>query len=287
MSDTGRDLLVSKKIAEGYAPTSPYLSSASGIKNTPLYYYILSLFWILGNSVDNTIIFFSLSIAISVPIIFYHIGIELYSKKLGLLLAIYFSVLPYFVEVSRWVWQPNLLLIFIPLTYLFFLKTKKSIDIKNNNYKINFLVFIILGIVSLNIHFSSIIIILFLSVILFTTKQHKDNSKTKIILSILLFSLILFKIIHSGIIGADQNFTNITVFNTLLNFADLINFYDHSFYLLTWFSRPLEFPHTLSIIFSLTVYLYFFKFKKKTQNFRKHYGATDRVTITFINCNLS
>lgn len=230
-SDTGRDLLVAKKIVKDSEIINPYLHSSSGLNNTPVYYWLVSILWLITDSIQGTIILNAMIIAIVSPFIFFLIGKEIYSKYFGIFLAFYFSIQPYFVERSRWVWQPNSLILIAPILFLLFIKIYKNL--KNYN-SFNLALYFLIGFLMINVHISSIVYFWYLSLVLLIKSVKNKQYKLSVLISFLTLILTSTIAILSKSDSATNLFLSLNLKNTFINFYHLIEIFNESFVLKGW-----------------------------------------------------
>lgn len=129
--DSGRDILVAKHMVEynEFGLIAPNANSGKGIlKNTPVYYWLISLLWFLTGSEYGLIFLFSF-LGILTVFFSYLFSKEFTSGLSSLILPLFMAFSSKFIYFSRWVWQPNLLPLFQIISMLFLLKGLKR------NYK--------------------------------------------------------------------------------------------------------------------------------------------------------
>jgi hypothetical protein len=158
MGDTGRDLIVAKHLVNSSAPWSAFPAASSRLfENSPLYFLIIGFLWFLAPSIHGVIVLFAI-IQSLVIFVAYYLGKQIANKTLGYYLALFTAVSPLFVYPARWIWQPNLLALFIPLLLLFFLKV---IFNKKNGLTPQYLVgFFITSNVVLHLHTATFLLVL-------------------------------------------------------------------------------------------------------------------------------
>lgn len=259
MGDTGRDILVAKKICQGKSPLNPYLAASSGIQNTPVYYWIVATFWCLSGSLEGTIFVYSLFIAIASPIVFYKIGAKLRSREFGLALSLLAGVHPYLVYISRWIWQPNLLIIFTPTLYLSYLKLTELKDEKK--IILYYLLFLLIGNIGIHVHFSFILIFFFLTGDILL-KIYKKNKK---LFTILLFPSIFSILIRFLYITNLKNKVVTSIFNLDLiyqKFIAVLYYFDDAVYYFN-IDSPFKSPH---ILFFTLIAIFILSYQWKKNN---------------------
>jgi hypothetical protein len=131
--DPGRDSLVAKKIIINgrFSGIRPFASGSGNVLlNSPLYYNLLALFWMISPSAQSLTLFFAL---LNTLIIFinFQIGRELEDDNLGLLLAFLTAVTYLFINFSRSSYQPFLLPLVVSFQVLFLLRSLRSLNWQN------------------------------------------------------------------------------------------------------------------------------------------------------------
>jgi 4-amino-4-deoxy-L-arabinose transferase-like glycosyltransferase len=125
--DAGRDLLVAKHIVEHGASwlSSPPASGTPFFDNTPLYFWLVALFYLLGRTVSSVVIMFTLMGVVTI-ILAYILGKEVRNSFVGLVFAALVSFSYITVIPSRSILQPNLMGMLIVLTLLFYTRFHRS-----------------------------------------------------------------------------------------------------------------------------------------------------------------
>ncbi len=109
--DTARDMLVVRHIVEFgeiafRGPPSEYTRGV--VMNSPLYYYLLSVFWWMTRDPIRMSFLWSGIMTLGIPVM-YRIGARIGDRWLGILFAALTSVNILLVFGARTVWQPNIL----------------------------------------------------------------------------------------------------------------------------------------------------------------------------------
>lgn len=213
--DSGRDVLVAKHLAEyreGFL-VAPHASRGNGlIKNTPFYFWILGLSWLISGSEDGVIFLFSLFGAVNIILAFL-IFKQFCSDYRALFFAYLVSISSVLINFSRNIWQPNLLPFFQLASILFYIK-----GLKKNWY---FYLSTQFAFLALHIHFSYLPILL-ATLLLVIRILFKKKEKIKMLLFLLLVSINCFVwLFLSGSIGILKIFESKTV-SLPANFLTLI-----------------------------------------------------------------
>lgn len=276
--DPARDIIIAKKIVNGEASllTKPLANGYSVLENTPLYYWIISIFWIIGQSMESVIILNAVSLSL-LPIIIFFIGKELVDEKLGLWLAFFFSIGSYFIRLSRWVWQPNLLGIFVPLVFLFFLYIQKKLSKKH------MLLFFIFLNLAMHLHlmfFPSAIIMLTIIVFRLIKKYLKTKNITQNSIIFLLFSFASIGLRVFGSINTEKESNFFKIIKILFipssaklisNFEILFDSYVKSFYVRYYSIQKNELFLILLILILISITRYFYLITKKKKIISKKF----------------
>ncbi len=152
--DESRDMLVARHIVEygDWIWRGPLSSgSMNQLMNSPVYYYLVSLMWFVGRSPLSVMIFWS---TLSLGLIYaaYRIGVMIWDKQLGIILALLFAVQPTLVSNSRHISQPYLLPLFSSL-FLWLFWTKSTMLLGK------LCLFIIVLIVPMHVHYGSLLLL--------------------------------------------------------------------------------------------------------------------------------
>jgi len=133
--DQGREMLAAKNIVVNHkliligTEVGAGQAGVSGIFHGPIYYYMLTIPFVLFNGDPASIVFLMLLFGLLTILFGYYFGKKLFGKLGGILLALLISISPVFIAQSRFLWSPNppTLFIFISLyfTYLFTVSKKK------------------------------------------------------------------------------------------------------------------------------------------------------------------
>lgn len=185
--DAARDVYVARHLSlykTDFLPV-PYASGNYGlVSNSPFYYQMLSVFYSLGRS-PHGVLFFFVTISSIVPILSYELGLLLSGREFGIGLAMATIFGKMFLEISRQIWQPNLLPAFVLISLLFF-----TIGIKNKN-----LVYVIIAnqifFLSAHLHLSALPHAVLMSLLSFFLFK-KDHKKIRILFLITAINCLLF-----------------------------------------------------------------------------------------------
>lgn len=153
--DSGRDVLVAKHIIE-HQETGFILpalgAEISFLKNSPLYYYFLALFWFIARSpVGITFLFSTLGI-LSIFCL-YLAASTLFNKNVGLTAAALIAFSYQMSRYARGIFQPFLLPFFICVTFLLLI-----VSLKRKSF-ISLLLSIFFFFISIQIHYSTLLIL--------------------------------------------------------------------------------------------------------------------------------
>lgn len=136
--DQGREYLAARNIVVNHKfiliGTELGAGSAglSGLFHGPIYYYLLTIPFILfnGNPAGSTWLMFLFGI---LSIIFsYYFGKKVFNKNIGIIFALLVAISPVLIAQSRFLWSPNMSTLFILISFFFiyrFIKDKKRKDI--------------------------------------------------------------------------------------------------------------------------------------------------------------
>lgn len=109
--DHGRDMLIAKHIVEhneGYWAAPYALGSRGIVKNSPVYYWILSAMWSISRSTTSMGIVFALTSVLAI-IIGYTVGVIFGGVRIGVPFAFFLSVSSMLATDAHAVWPPHLL----------------------------------------------------------------------------------------------------------------------------------------------------------------------------------
>ncbi len=189
--DVSRDLLIAKHITKfkEFTNAAPYNgSSFKVLKNSPLYFYIVALFWTLGKSHLGSVMVHAVLSSINIIVIAL-ITYNLLKNKVWTFVTSFIvakaGILVYF---STAIFQPHLLPLISNLAILFWIIAYQNKSLK---YLYFSLLFLLLG---LNIHYSQILLLPGFGILtLITLKSiHKHKKSLAEIILFLLSQLILF-----------------------------------------------------------------------------------------------
>jgi len=220
LSDTGRDILTAKHLSE-YPDTkmvSPASSGGVGLKNTPLYYWILTFVWTIYPSEIFVIIVFAFLGTFNI-ILGYFLSKELFGKKDRLILPLLIALSNRLVEFSRSVWQPHLIPFFLLITFIYLFK-----GIRDKKY---YLLTILVSFLSIYLHYSFlpllITIIIYIYIDLFLSKQYELCIKSFILtlINVCLFLILTRSNLNKTGIILTNNFRVLA--NNLFNSLTLLS----------------------------------------------------------------
>ena len=125
--DAGRDLLVAKHLVDHSAPlwSSPTASGTTFLNNTPMYFWLVGLFYFFGRSVSFVMISFA-SMGVVTVVLAYTLGKTLRGTFMGLTLASLVSLSYITIIPSRSILQPNLTGMLIMATLIFYTQFHRS-----------------------------------------------------------------------------------------------------------------------------------------------------------------
>ncbi len=222
-SDFSRDMIVAKHIVDNHEFISrgPYAAGGFNfLKNSPIYFYFISIIWFLTRSPVNFMYFYS--IFMTLPVLMgYFIGKKAVDNKTGLIFASLLAVNHQMIFSSRELSQPHLLLIFSTgfiLSAISFISSKKH-KLRNLNFMIFFVMF------ALHFHYG-VLIILPASLLYITYSWFNlnflSNSRSLKNLYIPILVFLLFFLLWIEMTYTFFPFDQIKFFN--LNFQHKINF---------------------------------------------------------------
>lgn len=233
--DGTRDYLVANHILNfnEFPLVGPYnLFFDSGVKNSPLYFYLLSVFLI---PVNNILVLSILNIILQVAVIalIYFIGKDFFNKRVGIIASIIYSISPELIQHADFVWQPNLMLP-VALLGLYLLRWSQL----KNNLTALFSSLILLSLAA-TLHNSALpwLPVFVLTAFLILKKMKKAPSYyfgifTTVPVSLAVFHLPLIFFYLAGSAKVSLNSTNINILNNFLpNLYYNLNLFFKMFYL--------------------------------------------------------
>lgn len=237
--DDVRDLMVVRYIIDfkGSLFVRPLASQGFDIlQNTPVYYWILTVFYLITSSLHWGILSFFVLAGVGTVFINYLWAKEIAGKKVALLLAFFSAISIVFIESSRNILQPYL------NNFIYSLSIYSLVLFYKNNkfvYLINFLILLFL---TLFIHLSFVTVIPVFVVSCFFLIKIKSKNKKEAVSRILwfLFCLLLLSYIYLT--------SSVNSFGTdFFNFIDYLNKGDeiYSYQVLTFFSYLTNFNYRL------------------------------------------
>lgn len=123
--DQGREMLAAKNIAINHKPIligteiGAGVAGISGIFQGPIYYYLLTIPFILFNGNPVGGVFLMLVFGLLSVVFGFYFGKKLFGYSGGLLFAFLLSISPVLISQSRFTWSPNLPTLFILLAFYF------------------------------------------------------------------------------------------------------------------------------------------------------------------------
>lgn len=111
--DQGREMLAAKKIVVDHkfiligTEIGAGDAGISGVFHGPLYYYMLSIIFILFNGDPQGGIYLMFGFGLLSIAFGYYVGYRMFGKWVGLLLSLLISISPIFIAQSRFIWSPN------------------------------------------------------------------------------------------------------------------------------------------------------------------------------------
>ncbi|MGA2911266.1 MAG: glycosyltransferase family 39 protein [Candidatus Levyibacteriota bacterium] len=135
--DQGREMLAAKNIVVNHkliligTEVGAGVAGISGVFHGPIYYYMLTIPFILFNGNPQGGIYLMFLFGLASIVFGYYFGKKLFGRWGGMLLALLISISPLFIAQSRFIWSPNppTLFILLSLWFTYLLKEKKSIYI--------------------------------------------------------------------------------------------------------------------------------------------------------------
>ncbi len=130
--DQGREMLAAKQIVVDHkliligTEVGAGQAGVSGLFHGPLYYYMLTIPFVLFNGDPSQAVWLMFLFGIFTIVLSYFLGRRLFGFFGGLLVALLFSISPVFIAQSRFIWSPNPPTFSILLTYFFTFIMKKS-----------------------------------------------------------------------------------------------------------------------------------------------------------------
>lgn len=128
--DGTRDYLVANHIVKykEFPLVGPFnLLYEGGIRNSPLYFYLLAVMLVPFNHV-LTLSAINIVLQIGVIILVYFISKKIFNQVTALVAMTLFSFNPEVLRQSDYIWQPHLMLVFVLVSLLLFLYKKKVIS---------------------------------------------------------------------------------------------------------------------------------------------------------------
>lgn len=133
--DQGREMLAAKNIVVNHKPIligteiGAGVAGISGIFQGPVYYYLLTIPFILFNGNPVGGVFLMLVFGLLSILFGFYFGKKLFGYFGGLLLALLISISPIFISQSRFIWSPNPPTFFILLSFYFiYLFSEKNLS---------------------------------------------------------------------------------------------------------------------------------------------------------------
>jgi len=165
------------------------------VKNSPVYYWLLSLFWFITRSAIGVGYFFAL-IGFLTVIFGYLLGEKIAGNKLGILLSLFIAISPFVIAASHNIWQAHLIPFF---TIISMYTTILSIQKKKKILDFTLVIVLFFGI---HIHLSFIPIFIVGSIwvfyIIFQYLLNKKNTQALMLAFHWLFQLFIFVQLTKG-----------------------------------------------------------------------------------------
>lgn len=123
--DQGREMLAAKSIIVDHNPIligteiGAGVAGISGIFQGPIYYYLLTVPFVLFNGNPVGGVFLMLFFGLLSVFFGFYFGKKLFGESGGLILALLMSISPIFISQSRFMWSPNPPTFFILLSFYF------------------------------------------------------------------------------------------------------------------------------------------------------------------------
>ncbi len=132
--DQGREMQAAKNIVVNHkliligTEVGAGQAGLSGIFHGPMYYYMLTVPFVLFNGNPANVVMLMLFFGLATVLFGYYFGQKLFGKFGGLLLALLISISPVFIAQSRFIWSPNppTFFIFVSLYFTYLLDSKKK-----------------------------------------------------------------------------------------------------------------------------------------------------------------
>lgn len=202
--DPSRDILVAKHLMEysGEKFITPFSAEYfNGLKNSPLYYWIIAFFWFLYPSEIGVISIFAFLGSLNI-ILAYILSKEIFKDELSLILPFFVTISNVLINQSRTLWQPNLVPFFQLICFIFLFK-----GLKRKHF---YLLAIQLSFLTVLIHYSFlpllIIILIFVYIDLYLSKKY--DLCIKIILLSTINVFLYFLLTKSSFIFNEKIFIN-------------------------------------------------------------------------------
>ncbi len=219
-SDGARDSLIVKHMVEyNEEAPRPYLGFGQELlNNSPFYYQVLSLVWVLWPSPLGLIYFFAILGTLQI-IVNYLVGLKIKNKQLGLLLALFTALSSILINSSRSILQANMMPL---LTSLIIAAGLMSME-KAKGYFVSLYIFFCLT----ALHFHLSILLLFPTLIffglLFLKKIKEESGFTEVLIqiSILIFLSWLW-IMSTENYKIATKFADPTINNSVFNLKNFI-----------------------------------------------------------------
>ncbi len=277
--DPGRDILVAKHLSlykENLMIAPDAFGGLGLLRNSPLYYWLLSIIYFFFRSPESIQLFFAIA-GISIVPLSYFLFREIANKFSSLAFSFFIAISADFIYFSRNIWQPHLLIPFQIISIIFFIK-----GLKKSYYYYWSLLF---AFIATHIHFSYIFLLL-TTIILITfsllnQKKHKHfaYSYILILINIIIWTLLTRNFLNKStsvlaifqrifINGNAKEFTQ----NVLSNFQIL---QDGSLFL-----TQIETP--LVIIFLMMITSFFLLYVKLSKQSKQIYQMTVAMLISII-----
>lgn len=129
--DGTRDFLVANHILryQEFVLVGPFnLFNEAGVRNSPLYFYLLSLFLLPFNNI-LTLSFFNILLQLGITVLIFYITKRLFDLPTALIAIVLFSFNPEVIKQADFVWQPFMMLPLALLGLLFLVNSYKLLSL--------------------------------------------------------------------------------------------------------------------------------------------------------------
>ena len=259
--DQGREMLAAKNIVVNHkliligTEVGAGQAGISGIFHGPIYYYMLTIPFILFNGDPAKAVYLMFLFGILTIIFGYYFGKKLFGQWGGILFALLISISPLFIAQSRFLWSPNppTLFILIALYFTYLLRENRKIYIFLAAFFSGFIYNFELGIaVPLSLALLAYSIFIF----------RKDLKQLLYLFAGFVFGylpMILFEIRH-GFLGTKSIISYLTIHHKqTIGHTSIYYIIDHAKAFIAYFQGtfPTNFGHPLLLLLIIILSLYF------------------------------